>query len=153
MIPVPDQIYTSLTVPLQLLVSWSSVWLSKMMGVPLVVDGNLIHLPEQTLQVVDACSGLRSMMTLLALSSLIWYLTLKSKILGAVVLISAVPVAVLINILRVTLVIQSLWYLNLDVSGGILHTILGLAVNLLALLMILSLRGVLSKWEPASPKG
>lgn len=153
MIPVPAQVYASMTVPLQLLVSRISVWLSALSGVPLYQEGNLIHLPQRTLQVVDACSGLRSMMMLLALSALVWHLTLKSKILGSILLVSAIPVALMINVLRVTVVVVSLWHLNFDLSGGILHTILGLSVNFLALLMIFSLRGALQRWDPASPKG
>lgn len=153
MVPVPAQVYSTLTIPLQLLVSRASVWLSVIAGVPLVQEGNLIHLPNRTLQVVEACSGLRSMMTLLALGALIWHLTLKSKVLGLVLLFSALPVALLSNILRVTLVVIPLWHLNADLSSGAPHTILGLAINALSLLLIFSVRGVLSRWEPAWSKG
>ena len=153
MIPVPAQIYASMTVPLQLLVSQASVWITALLGVPVVQEGNLILLPHQTLQVVDACSGLRSMMTLLTLSTLLCYLTLKSRLLSSLLVFSAIPIALLINILRVSAVVVFLWYLSFDLTGGILHTILGLSVNLLALLMLFSLRGVLAKWDQASRKG
>lgn len=153
MVPVPAQIYASMTVPLQLLVSRASVWLAALAGVPVEQDGNLILLPQQTLQVVDACSGLRSMMMLVALGTLIWHLTLKSKVLGSILVISALPLALLINVFRVTVLVLCLWYLNFDLTGGILHTILGLTVNILSLLMIFSLRGVLARWDQASPKG
>ena len=147
MIPIPAQIYASMTVPLQLLVSQASVWITALVGVPVTQEGNLIQLPYQTLQVVEACSGLRSMMTLLTLSTLLCYLTLKSRFLSSLLVLSAIPIALLINIVRVAAVIVFLWFLNFDLTGGILHTILGLSVNLLALLMIFILRGVLAKWD------
>jgi exosortase len=151
MVPVPAPIYAMATIPLQLLVSRISVWLGSLAGVPLLLEGNLIRLPEQALQVVDACSGLRSMMTLLALAALVWHLTLRSRVNGAVLMLAAVPVAMTVNIVRVTLMILGLWHLNLDLTDGILHTILGISVNLLALLMIFILRRILSRWEPVSP--
>jgi exosortase len=152
MIPIPAQIYASMTVPLQLIVSQASVWITALIGVPVTQEGNLIQLPHQTLQVVEACSGLRSMMTLLTLSTLLCYLTLKSRFLSLLLVLSSLPIALLINILRVAAVVVFLWYLNFDLTGGILHTILGLSVNLLALLILFSLRGVLAKWDQASRK-
>ena len=64
MIPVPCQIYSTLTIPLQLLVSKISTGISSLMGIPIYREGNVLHLPERTLQVVQACSGLRSMISL-----------------------------------------------------------------------------------------
>jgi len=153
MVPVPAPIYSSLTIPLQLFVSKASVSLSVLAGVPLVQEGNLMHLPNRTFQVVEACSGLRSMMTLLALSALVWYLTLRSKVLGLVLIASALPVALLANILRVILVVIPLWHLNFDSSGGLPHTILGLAISALSLVLIFFFGVVLSRWDPALSKG
>ena len=128
-------------------VTRATVRLTALAGVPVERDGNLIHLPERTLQVVDACSGLRSMIMLLALGALIWHLALKSRILGSILVISAGPRALLVNVLRVSVLVLCLWHLNLDLTGGILHTILGLSVNFLALLILFSLRGVLARWD------
>ena len=64
MIPIPAQIYSKLTIPLQLFVSKSSVWIGAIMGLPIYREGNVIHLPNQTLEVVQACSGLRSVISL-----------------------------------------------------------------------------------------
>ena len=79
MIPIPAQIYSAMTIPLQLLVSKASVWLVMLFGLPVFREGNVIHLPDRTLEVVQACSGLRSLMTLMTLSLVISYFTLRSN--------------------------------------------------------------------------
>jgi exosortase len=103
MIPIPAQIYSKLTIPLQLFVSKASVWIGTNMGLPIYREGNVIHLPDQTLQVVQACSGLRSMMSLLALSAFFGYFTLKSNTLRIILFLCGIPAAILVNIIRVLL--------------------------------------------------
>ena len=63
MIPVPSQIYSSLTISLQLLVSKISVWSAELLGIDIHREGNVIQLSNFTLQVVNACSGLRTMIS------------------------------------------------------------------------------------------
>ena len=74
MVPVPAQIYAALTIPLQLLVSKATAFSAVLMGVPVLREGNVLYLPEHTLQVVQACSGLRSIMALLTLGTVVGYL-------------------------------------------------------------------------------
>jgi len=147
MIPVPSQIYASLTIPLQLFVTKISAFLASMVGVVLVYEGNIIHLPQRTLQVVQACSGLRSIMTLLTLGAVLGYLTLNSNTLRTFLFFSGVPIAIAINILRVFLMIIAIYFFSFDLSVGIAHTVFGMLIFAAALgIFFLVGRGV-ALWD------
>jgi len=148
MIPVPSQIYASLTIPLQLLVSKISVgFVSIFLDVPVYREGNVIHLPDRVLQVVQACSGLRSMVSLLALSAIYGFFALNSNLLRTVLILTSLPVSVLVNMVRVILMMVAFHYLALDLSEGTVHTLFGVVIFFLALVMIAVARGVLSLWD------
>jgi exosortase A len=151
MIPVPAQIYSKLTIPLQLFVSKVSVDISSLLGLPIYREGNVIHLPGQTLQVVQACSGLRSMISLLTLSAIFAYLTLKSNVLRTVLFFSGIPAAILVNIIRVLLMVLAFYYFNYDLTKGTTHTVFGMIIFILALIFIAIIKGVLSIWDKSAP--
>ena len=147
MIPVPAQILASLTIPLQLLVTGASVRLASLTGVPIVHEGNVINLPLGAFEVVQACSGLRSIMSLLTLGVLVGYFTLRSNLTRGFFLLLAIPVALLVNILRVFILIVVFHYVAIDLSKGPLHTILGLFVFVTACGMFFLVGKGLSAWE------
>ena len=147
MIPIPAQIYSALTIPLQLFVTKVSVWLSAHMGIPIYREGNVIHLPDRTMQVVRACSGLRSIISLLTLGAILGYFTLKSNFLRSILFLSGIPAAIFVNIIRVLLLIFAFHYFNYDLTTGSIHTIFGVIIFFLALLFIIVIKGVLSFWD------
>lgn len=147
MIPIPGQIYSSLTIPLQLFVSNVSVWLASTIGISIYREGNVIHLPDRTMQVVQACSGLRSMVSLLMLSTIFGYFTLRSNFLRAVLFVSGLPAAILVNIIRVLLLVTAFYYLNYDLTTGTIHTLFGMTIFILALIFIAIAQKVLSTWD------
>lgn len=150
MIPVPAQIYAKLTIPLQLFVSKASVGISNLLGLPVYREGNVIHLPERTLQVVQACSGLRSMISLLVLSAIFGYLTLKSNLLRTILFFSGIPAAIFVNIIRVVLMVLAFYYFNYNLTTGTIHTVFGVVIFFLALIFIAITKGVLSIWDKSA---
>jgi exosortase len=143
MIPVPAQIIAALTVPLQLLVTKASVGLASIMGAPVSSQGNVIHLPGRTFEVVQACSGLRSIMALFTLGALVSYRTLRSNLLRGILCLSALPIALAINITRVFLLVTLYYFFSIDLSRGTAHTLLGVALFGAALgLFMLSGKGL-----------
>ena len=118
MIPVPSQIYSYLTVPLQLFVSKISVWIASMFGVPVFCEGNVIHLPDRTLQVVRACSGMRSIVSLLAISAVLGHFTLKSNMLRTILFSSSIIAAIIVNIMRVVFMLLAFYYAGIDLTAG-----------------------------------
>ena len=153
MIPVPDQIYTSFTIHLQLLVSKISVFFAAAVDVPIYREGNVIHLPGHTLQVVQACSGIRSLITLLTLCIIVGYFGFKSYLLRIILSIAAVPIAIVVNVIRVFLMIMALYRFNYDLTADSVHSYFGLAVFLIALIMILVVYKGLDRWERDIIKG
>jgi exosortase len=150
MIPVPAQIYATLTIPLQLFVSAISTWIASIVGVPVYREGNVINLPEHTLQVVQACSGLRSMISLLTLSTVFGYLTLKSNVLRTILVFSGIPAAIAVNIIRVVGMVIAYYYFDYDLAQGSVHTVFGIFIFILALIIIAGVKGVLSIWDKSA---
>jgi len=143
MIPVPAQIIAALTIPLQLLVTDASVWLASLFGIPILSEGNVIQLPQRTFQVVQACSGLRSIMAMLTLGAVLGYFTLRSNVLRAILFLLAVPIAIAVNIIRVFVLIAVFHSLSIDLSEGSLHTIMGLTIFGIAIgLFLLTSKGL-----------
>ena len=147
MVPVPAQIYAQLTIPLQLLVSQMTVFLATLLGVPILREGYVREDREHTLQVVQACSGLRSIMSLLTLGAVIGYFGLKSNISRSVLFVFAIPAAVIANILRVLLMVVAFYFFNYDLTYGTVHTLFGAGIFGLAVVLFLLLRKGLSLCE------
>jgi exosortase len=147
MVPVPSQIYASITVPLQLLVSMISVALASLSGLPVLREGNVIYLPHHTLEVVQACSGLRSLVALLALTSLFAYVKLNLLPTRIVLFLSAIPIAIGVNIIRVLLIIAAYTLWNFDLAHGSGHVLLGTIIFLLALLIVYFIQRILKRWD------
>lgn len=128
MIPVPAQIIAGATIPLQLIVTKASVTLASLVGIPIYSEGNVIQLPQGSFQVVQACSGLRSIMTMLTLGAFLAYLTLRSNLLRGILFSLAIPIAIVTNILRVFILVAVFYFQEVDLSKGAPHTILGISV-------------------------
>lgn len=100
-VPLPYVLYNSVAFPLKLLASKIAVKLLAVTGTPVFLEGNVITLPHTTLEVVDACSGIRSLMTLITLAFLLAFFHHKQAWKRLFVLCLAVPVAVVANAVRV----------------------------------------------------
>lgn len=146
-VPVPSQIYSAMTIPLQLFVTKASVFVAGLFDIPIFREGNVIHLSERTLQVVQACSGLRSLVALLTLSAVFGYLTLTSNILRMILFVSGLPVAICVNIFRVLVMIIAFHYFDFDLTQDSIHSIFGIVIFVLALLFIAIIKKVLSYWD------
>lgn len=147
MVPVPSQIYAALTLPLQLIVTKTTVGLASLMGIPIYREGNVIQLSDMTFQVVQACSGLRSIMTMLTLGAVMGYFSLRSPLLRTILMVAGIPIAIVINIIRVLSLVVAYQFFKLDLAEGTAHTILGLVVFVAALGIFLLLQKGLSRWE------
>ena len=158
MIPPPNLLWNGISIPLQLLASRAAEVLLVAGGVELVRQGNVIHLSTCSLEVAQACSGLRSLVTLLALGALF----AEGSILGGgrplerlpriVLLLSAVPVAVAVNTLRVAATTLAASKFGPEVATGWVHELGGAFLFLLALGILLALRRWLA-WLEVSRLG
>jgi len=101
MIPLPYVIYDSVAFPLRLIAASMAGWTLRGIGMPVLVEGNVIHLPATVMNVVDACSGIRSLISLVAVGAVLAYLMLPKRWLKVAAVLLVLPVAVLTNSLRV----------------------------------------------------
>jgi exosortase len=145
MIPVPAIIYYAATLPMQLFASKVSVFLLKFIGVPVARNGNIIILPDYSLEVAEACSGLRSLVTLLALGALYAFLQLPGRVLPVILFIATIPIAIVTNIFRVFITAVGAHAISIEVAEGFLHEFSGMIVFLTALIIMLIL-GAILKW-------
>ena len=152
MIPVPAQIYSALTIPLQLFVSKVSIGIARLLNIPVYLEGNVIHMSDRILKVVQACSGLRSMISLLALSAIFGYFTLRSNLLRSILFVSGIPAAIIVNIFRIVLIVLAFYCCNYDLTQGTIHSLFGMFIFFLALIIIACLKGVLSIWDKSTIK-
>jgi len=145
--PIPEQLYIKLTFPLQLKVSQASEIIVRFFGVSLLREGNIMNIPGKSFEVVEACSGLRSMITLLTLSFIMGYFMLKKNSSKLILVIVSIPTAIVVNIARVTVMILLFYFFRLDLAEGKLHTVTGITVFILALLILLIVQKLLEPWE------
>jgi len=148
MFPVPSRLYAELTVPLQLLVTRLSAGIVGLGGIPIHTEGNIITLPDVTLQVVNACSGLRSLISLMALSLIFGYLSVRSNTKRILLALSALPIAIIVNTLRVSLAAVLSMSYGPRVTEGSFHTIFGLSVFIVALLLLTMVQKLLLRLSP-----
>ena len=102
MVPIPTIVYNKLAAPLQLFSSWVASETLELMGIPVFRDGNVMNLPEISLGVAEACSGLRSLSSLTVLALVVGFFVLSSGWGKAVLFFLAIPAAITINVVRVT---------------------------------------------------
>lgn len=150
MIPFPAQLYSAATIPLQLMVTKVSVVLLHLFDIPVLREGNVIKLPEHTLEVVQACSGLRSMISLFTLSLVYGYFTLNSITLRTLLFFSSIPISILVNIIRVAIMGIALHMYNYDLTHGTIHTYFGVFLFIFALLFLYFFQRFLYIWERRS---
>jgi exosortase len=137
MIPIPAIIYSSLTMKLQNLASQLGELMIGAMGIPVLREGNTLKLPSQTLDIAEACSGIRSLMTLLFLSLFVSYFMDKKVWMRWALLLATVPIAIGANGIRVA-VTGLLSEIDTKLASGVYHEIEGYIVYIVALAALLA---------------
>lgn len=143
MVPIPYIVYDSVAFPLKLFVSKVSVEFLQMIGVVVLREGNIIMLQTTTLEVADACSGIRSLMSLLALATAYAFFLNTTTMKRWLIIVAAVPIAIFTNALRVigTGILAQYW--GERAAQGFFHEFAGLVVFALAMVMLVGLGALL----------
>lgn len=135
MVPIPAIVYNHITFPLQQFASVVAEYVLLAVGIPVVREGNIIELASQKLQVVEACSGIRSLLTLTFLSVVYAELFDPKKWMRWALLVAAVPIAVVSNSARVSAT-GILSEINPELARGFFHTFEGWVVFVFALALL-----------------
>jgi exosortase len=136
MIPIPEIVFGQITFPLQILASKVASTALPWLGVPVLREGNVIILPTMSLEVADACSGIRSLMTLATLAVIYGYLSEHSTSLRVLLALASLPIAVAANSLRIVGTGMLVQYWDADKAQGFFHEFQGWLVFVAALAML-----------------
>jgi exosortase len=137
MIPLPTIVYNEVTLPLQLLASRFAIHFLHIFQVPALREGNLIFLPNYTLEVAEACSGIRSLMSLLALAVAYGYWTEKCSWITITLVATMMPIAIVSNGLRIVVAGVLAYRVSPQVAEGFFHLFSAWLIFLCALLLML----------------
>jgi exosortase len=174
-IPIPAIVFNKVAFPLQLFASRCAVWSMGLFDIPVLRQGNVIELmplgarETKKLEVVEACSGIRSLMTLVTLAVIFAYFTYPRdegpgdgsrrsglggvKIYGfwrsLIIVLSAVPIAIFTNALRVSGTGVLAHYYGTRVADGFFHSFSGWVIYILAFLMLFAVGWLLDRFKPS----
>jgi exosortase len=160
MIPIPAIIYAQLTLRLQELASTLAEWMLTAIGIPVIRTGNLLELPSQVLNVAEACSGIRSLLSLSFLSLVYAYFRDNRTWVRWVLFVSTVPISIGANAIRVALT-GVLSEQNTKLAQGAYHEVEGYIVFVIALVALISVHNLINLatrkrragiLEPGAPK-
>ena len=145
MVPLPYIIYDMIAFPLKLFVTRVSIASLKLMGVVVLREGNIIMLPFTTLEVADACSGIRSLISLLALAVAYAFVLNMSQIRRSLLVLAAIPIAISANALRVIGTGLLAQYWGAQAAEGFFHEFAGMAVFVVAMALLIGLGSWLAR--------
>jgi exosortase len=149
MIPIPAIVFNQITFPLQLLASQIASAILPLLGVPILREGNILALPAMALEVADACSGIRSLMSLATLAIIYGYLMEPRVSIRVALTAAALPIAIIANSLRVVVTGLLVQYWDPDKAEGFFHEFQGWLMFVASLAMLYLLHKIIQTLWPA----
>jgi exosortase len=148
MIPLPAILFNQVALPLQLLASRVGEWAIQTAGIPVLREGNVLILANTSLEVAEACSGIRSLVSLITLGIVYGYFTDSRAWVRTLVVLTTIPVAIVSNGARVagTGILAHWW--GPAAAEGFFHEFSGWIVFLVAFLMILAIQQAVVRFVP-----
>ena len=143
MIPIPAILFNQLTFPLQNLASVVASTTLPWMGVPVLREGNVIILPAMALEVAEACSGIRSLMSLATLAVIYGYLMERRVSVRVLLTLASIPIAVAANSLRIVGTGLLVQYWDPERAQGFFHEFSGWLIFVVSLAMLYLLHRVI----------
>jgi len=151
MVPLPAIIFNKIAFPLQLLASNVGEYSISSMNIPILREGNVLILANATLEVAEACSGIRSLVSLFTLGLVFGYFVDQRFWVRAVIALSAIPVAIIANGMRVASAGVAAHNYGPAGAEGLFHEFSGWLVFVVAFLMMLALQRLLQRFVPPPP--
>ena len=148
MVPIPSIIFNQIAFPLQLLASRAGEWAISAVGIPVLREGNVLHLARTTLEVAEACSGIRSLVSLITLGIVYGYFMDNRTWVRVLIVASTIPVAIFANAARVAGTGMASHWIGKEAAQGFLHESAGIIVFAFAFLMLLVVERVIHKVSP-----
>ena len=144
MVPIPAVAYNRITFPLQILASKLATAALTVIDIPVAREGNVLELPSQKLSVVEACSGIRSLLTLTFLSLVYGYFFEKRNWLRILLFVATVPIAILANSSRITIT-GILSQVKPELAEGFFHESTGWVIFMIAFTIMIGFHYVAAR--------
>lgn len=139
-IPIPVLIYNEIVFPLQFIASRFATFVLETLNLfPVMREGNVLIMPNMRLEVVEACSGIRSLMSLLALAAGYGYLAERSVAVRWFLIVAMIPLAIISNGTRVMITALMAHYIGPQAAEGFMHEFSGWVIFLVATALFLGL--------------
>jgi len=149
MIPVPNILFNQITFPLQLLASKVASTVLPGLGVPVFCEGNVIQLPAMALEVSEACSGIRSLLSLVTLAIIYGYLLERRIAVRVALALCAIPIAVMANSTRIVGTGLLVQYWDPEKAEGFFHAFSGWLILIVSLSLLFLLHKIICAiWKP-----
>jgi exosortase len=145
MIPIPAIVFNEITFPLQILSSQIASAMLPWFGVPVLCEGNIINLAAMSLEISEACSGIRSLLSLITLAVIYGYMVSSLKWVRIALVAAAVPIAVLANSFRIVVTGLLVQYWNPRKAEGVFHAFSGWLVFLVSVAMLFLVQQILTR--------
>ena len=136
MVPVPTSIVSLFSVPLQLFVSKVSAFIIQLLSIPAYREGNMLYFASTQLEVAEACSGIRSIFAYLMLGTIFAYLIKRDCTKRWILLVSTIPLAIFVNMVRVTGTGILAHFFGGQVALGFLHEFSGMAIFIFGFVLL-----------------
>ena len=147
MVPLPAIIFNQIAFPLQLVASQAGEVVIATAGIPVLREGNVLQLPSQTLEVAEACSGIRSLVSLLMLAIVLGYFTERRTGVRVLIAFAAIPIAILANAARVAGTGLAAEWVSPAAAEGFFHTFSGWLVFVVAFAGLLIVQHLLGRFR------
>ncbi|MES2390796.1 MAG: exosortase/archaeosortase family protein [Acidobacteriota bacterium] len=145
-VPLPTLILNHITFPLQILASRVASDLLPLAGVPVLREGNVIQLPAMQLEVAEACSGIRSLMSLFIVAVIFGYFMERSVLRRTILAFAAIPIAVAANAMRIFGTGLCVQYWDPEKAMGFFHEFSGWLVFLVSLISLYLVHLAMNRW-------
>ena len=144
MIPIPAIVFNQITFPLQLLVSQLASWILEAIGIPVLREGNVIQLAAMSLEVAEACSGIRSLLSLFTLALIYGYFMESEIWKRALLAFISLPIAVAANGARIVGTGLMVQYWDPDKALGFFHEFSGWVIFLVSVGLLCGARSIIN---------
>ena len=131
MVPIPVSLINHITLPMKTFATNMAVPMIQMFNIPLVQEGNIIHLTTCTLEVAEACSGIRSLVSMLMLGVLFAYMTKDNNVKKIILVLFSPIIAIMVNVIRITGTGILANFFGEKVARGYVHDVSGYLVFIL----------------------
>jgi exosortase len=152
MVPLPAIIFNQIAFPLQLVASRAGETVIAAAGIPVLREGNVLHLPGRSLEVAEACSGIRSLVSLIMLGIVLGHFTDSGRWSRLVLALAAVPIAIIANATRVAGTGLLSHWVGPAAADGFFHSFSGWIVFLVALAGLIVVQRLLASARTWSPR-